>query len=226
MQGTEQSASAQAEQLARARPAVERWLTWSGLVPLPVFLLLHLSTELYRSFASDVSGWVRAEPGGFQVVTLALLVWAPLCVHLGLGSWLLLSGGSRPRVDDVARMPRVFSRVCALLALAFVLQHTRELAGAVWLGESDSRDLGFLLLTSLSSTRWGLPLHACAYLLGLLATLAHAALGTHRGLLGEGLLPSAASRRRSANWCATLAVLLFGVGAFAVIRVASGTLLH
>lgn len=226
MQGTEQSASAQAETLPRARPAVERWLTWSGLIPLPVFLLLHLSTELYRSFAADVSDWERAAPGGFQVVTVALLVWAPLCVHVGLGSWLLLMGRAQPRETDVARMPRVFSRVCALLALVFLLQHTRELVGAVWLGESDARDLGFVLLASLSSTRWGLPLHATVYLLGLLATLAHAALGTHRGLLGEGLLPSAASRRRSANCCATLAVLLFGVGAFAVIRVASGSFLH
>ena len=89
MQVTEQSAASKAEQVARSRPAVERWLTWSGLVPLPVFLLLHLSTELYRSFASDVGDLVRAAPTAFELVTLALLVWAPLGVHAALGVWLL-----------------------------------------------------------------------------------------------------------------------------------------
>jgi hypothetical protein len=230
MQGTEQSARPKAEQVARARPPVERWLTWSGLVPLPVFLALHLSTELYRSFAADVSELERDAPGTFQLVTLVLLVWVPLAVHGGLGLWRLLLGererGDRPRDPDVARLPRVLSRVFSIIALAFLLQHTRELIAPVWLGASDPRDLGFRLVASLSSTRWALPLSASAYLLGLAATLAHAGLAAHRGLLGEGLLTTSKRRTRSAQLCATLAALLFGVGAFAVIRVASGSILH
>lgn len=226
MQVTEQSAAAKAEQVARTRPAVERWLTWSGLVPLPVFLLLHLSTELYRSFASDVADLVRAAPSPFELVTRALLVWAPLGVHAALGVWLLLFGRERARAVDVARLPRLLSRVWAAAALAFVVYHARELTGSVWLGETDVRDLGLRLVATLSGTRAGVPLHAAGYLLGLLATLAHAGLATHRGLLAEGLLPTPASRQRSARACAALATLLFGVGALSVIRVASGALLH
>jgi len=225
MQVTEQSAASKAEQVARSRPAVERWLTWSGLVPLPVFLVLHLSTELYRSFASDVGDLVRAAPTAFELVTLALLVWAPLCVHAALGVWLMC-GRHEARAVDVARLPRALSRAWAIVALAFLIYHTCELTGLVWLGAADARDLGFLLVAKLSSTRGGVPLHASAYLLGLLATLAHAGLSTHRGLLAEGLLPTPAKRQRSARACAVLATLLFGMGALAVIRVASGALLH
>ena len=43
------------QQVAHARPAVERWLVLSGLVPLPAFLALHLARELSLAFATDVS---------------------------------------------------------------------------------------------------------------------------------------------------------------------------
>ena len=227
MQTTDDSATSKAEQLAHGRPAVERWLTWSGLVPLPVFLLLHLARELRLSFASDVSDVLRPAPSAFATLTGLLLVWLPLATHVALAGYILLSGRKLSSVaGDVPRMPRSVSRVSGALALAFVVYHTRTLPVAVWLGEADARDAGFRLIAQLSSTRFGVPLAGGVYLLGLLATVAHASLAVHRGLLAEGKLQAPATRQASARLCAAFGAASFCIGAAAVIRVASGVLLR
>jgi hypothetical protein len=123
-------------------------------------------------------------------------------------------------------MPRLLSRLTALLSLIFLAYHARTYALAVWLGSADARDAGFRLLSELSSTRFGAPVAAGAYLFGLLATIAHAALGVHRGLLAEGFLSQPARRRASARACAACGVACFCAGAAAVIRVASGLILR
>jgi succinate dehydrogenase/fumarate reductase cytochrome b subunit len=229
MQVEGESSAAKAEQVTRQRPAVERLLTWSGLIPLPVFLCLHLAREAALSAAGDVSEVVRSAPSSFERLSLLLLVWAPLLLHVGLGGWLLSS--SRPRetragLVDVPALPLGLSRASGLLSLVFLVYHARLFPLAVWLGEADARDAGFRLIDELSSLSFGVPLRGGAYLLGLLATVTHAGLGVHRGLLLEGLLVSDARRRLSARCCAALGALCFGVGAAAVIRVATGVLVR
>lgn len=224
---TEDGAASKAEQLAHTRPAVERWLAWSGLVPLPAFLLLHLLREVSLAFANDVGDVVRPAPSVLARLTAWLLVWLPLAIHAALGVYLRLRGRPSPSpVSDVPRLARLVSRFAAVLALLFVAYHGRVYALAVWLGESDARDAGFRLLTELSSSRFGVPLASGAYVVGLLATAAHAGLGTHRTLLLEGLLDAPGKRQASARACAAFGVLLFALGAAAVIRVASGVLLR
>ncbi len=214
--------------MAHGRPAVERWLSLSGLVPLPAFLLLHLGRELWLSLASDVSDLVRVPPSAFGTVTALLLVWLPLVTHASLGAWLLVN--ARPSApaarDDVPRGALGISRLTAALALLFVAYHAREYPIAVWLGEADARDAGLRLVERLSSTSFGVPLRGGAYLLGLAATVAHAGLGVHRALLRLGLLRTPLRRQSSARVCVLAAALLFCLGALSVIRVASGTLLH
>ena len=214
--------------MAHSRPAVERWFSLSGLVPLPVFLTLHLSRELALAFASDVSDLIRPAPGIGSILTGALLVWAPLLLHAALGVRLLISGrgSTRPAAGDVPALALRLSRWTSVAALLFIAYHAREYPLAVWLAEADARDAGLRLVARLSSTNFGVPLRAGAYLLGLAATVAHAGLGVHRALLREGWLNSAARRRASARLCAAMSALLFGLGAAAVIRVASGVLLH
>jgi succinate dehydrogenase/fumarate reductase cytochrome b subunit len=224
---TEEGAASKTPQLAHERPAVERWLSWSGLVPLPAFLFLHLARELRLAFASDVSDVLRPAPSTLGQLTSWLLVWLPLLVHGALGVFFLLSGRRlSPLPADVPALPRLVSRVSAALALVFVAYHARSYPVSVWLGEADARDAGFRLLAELSSTRSGVPLLGGVYLLGLLATVTHASLGVHRALLAQGLVSTAARRRLSARACAGFGALLFIVGAAAVIRVASGVLLR
>ena len=222
---TEDGAASNTPQLAHERPAVERWLSWSGLVPLPAFLLLHLSRELALAFATDVSDVLRAPPSPFGQVSSWLLVWLPFGVHAALGVYFVASGRrlSAPR-EDVPQLARLVSRVTSVLALAFVAYHAKGYA--LWLGEADPRDSGFRLLAELSSTSFGVPVVGGVYLLGLLATVTHAALAVHRALLAHGLLETATRRLASARACAAFGVMLFLVGAAAVIRVASGLLLR
>jgi len=226
IEGAEGRTASNEEQLAHVRPAVERWLTWSGLIPLPVFLVLHLLRELKLAFATDVSDVLRAEPTGFATATSWLLVWLPLLVHVALGGARWLSGRTASPPPDVPATARLVSRATSVLALCFLVYHARGFALPVWLGEAAAEDAGFRLLAELSSTRWGVPLSGGVYLLGLLATVTHAGLGVHRGLLREGWLRSSGRRRLSARLCAGSGAALFCVGAAAVIRVASGVLLR
>jgi succinate dehydrogenase/fumarate reductase cytochrome b subunit len=227
MQVTEPSAAAKTQGVAHTRPSVERWLCWSGLLPLPAFLLLHLGRELSLSTATDVAELVRGAPGTFSVVTSALLVWLPLTVHAALGVWCLSSRRSALEREAEVRPPaRAVSRLCSVVALLFVLLHARQYPLAALLGEADSRDAGFRLVAELSGTQWGVPLRGAAYVLGLAATVAHAGLGVHRALLQLGILEGEGRREASARLCVAVAVLLFCVGVAAVIRVASGVLLR
>jgi len=224
---TEDGAASNTPQLAHERPAVERWLSWSGLVPLPAFLLLHLCRELQLAFASDVSDVLRTAPGALTRVSSWLLVWLPLSVHGALGVYLVVSGRRLAALPaDVPRLARLVSRWTSVVALLFVVYHARSYALPVWLAEADPRDAGFRLLAELSSTWFGVPVLGGVYLLGLLATVTHAALALHRALLTEGLLATAARRQASARTCAAFGVVLFAFGAAAVIRVASGLLLR
>lgn len=213
--------------MAHVRPAVERWLTWSGVIPLPAFLALHLSSELRWALATDVSDVVRPTPTTFAQLSSLLLVWLPLGLHvtLGVGRWL---AGRPPEggAPDVPPAARLVSRVASVLSLAFLCYHARSYSLPVWWGEAAAEDAGFRLMEELSSVRRGVPVSGAVYLLGLLATVAHACLGVHRGLLREGRLSTARKRRLSARSCAFLGALAFSVGAAAVIRVATGVLLR
>jgi hypothetical protein len=223
----EETSASRTEDLTRARPAVEHWLRWSGLVPLPAFLLLHLGVELYRAFPADLRDVQRAAPGVVVTVASLLLVWVPLGLHLTLGAWLLVSKRSLSSAAEPAeRVPSLLSRWSALPAALFVLWHGQSYLLAVWLGDADARDAGFRLVAELSSTRFGIPLSGAGYLLGLAATCTHAGLGVHRALLAQGYLASPGRRQLSARACSGFGLLCFGVGAAAVIRVASGVLLR
>jgi hypothetical protein len=228
MQVTERSAAAKTQGVAHARPSVEHWLRWSGLVPLPAFLALHLGRELALAGAGDVSDVLRRAPTAFGILTAALLVWLPLAVHVVLGAWLLGSRQSARQslASDVPTSARVASRACSVVALLFIAYHARQYPLAVLLDEADASDAGFRLIGELSGTSWGVPLRGGAYLLGLAATVAHSGLAIHRALLARGLLGDLAKRQASARLCTLAATLLFFVGAAAVIRVASGALLR
>jgi succinate dehydrogenase/fumarate reductase cytochrome b subunit len=226
MQVTE-SAAAKKTAVAHERPSVEHWLRWSGLVPLPAFLVLHLGRELSLALTSDVSEVVRRGPSAFGQLSSALLVWLPLALHAALGLWTLTSGRARSAVSsDVPASARVASRTCAVVALLFVAYHARHYPLATLLGEADPRDAGFRLLAELSSTTFSVPVLGGVYLFGLAASVTHAGLAVHRGLLAQGLLGTAGKRRASARLCVLGASSLFAVGAAAVIRVASGVLLR
>lgn len=227
IQEPERQPAPRAEQLAHARPAVERWLTWSGLLPLPAFLALHLLRELTLAFATDVADVVRPAPSPFVALTSVLLVWLPLGTHVALALVSGLGGQKAPPVaNDVPPLSRQLSRVSGWLTLVFLAYHAHVFAVSVWLGRAAAEDAGFRLLAELSGSTGGVPLAAGIYLLGVLATAAHAGLAVHRALVAEGFLINAAKRRASARACATFGVALFCIGAAAVIRVASGVLLR
>lgn len=227
IEGVRAESPTEAEDVAHVRPAVERWLTWSGLIPLPAFLVLHLLRELSLSFATDVTDVERAAPSWFGRLSMLLLVWLPLGVHVAAAILRRVRRApSPPARVDVPALPKQVSAVCSWLSLSFLLHHGFSFALPSWRTDIAAEDAGFRLLAELSGTTWGVPLSGAVYLLGLAVTVAHAGLGVHRGLLLEGLLRSSDQRRRSARACSVVAAACFGVGAAAVIRVASGVLLR
>jgi hypothetical protein len=227
MPESEPQPGSNAQPLAHSRPVVERCLLWSGLVPLPAFLVIHVARELRSSFATDISAVARATPGTLSELCSLLGVWLPLGVHVGAAAVLWLRGQLPRKLEaDVAPAARSISRVCAVLGLAFLLYHAQTLVVPVWLGQAAPEDAGFRLLEELSSTSSGVPLNGGLYLLGLLAIATHTALGVHRGLLVEGVLDRPDRRRLSARACAAGGAALFCAAAASVIRVASGALLR
>jgi len=216
------------EPLAQARPFVERCLSWSGLVPLPALLVVHLATELGYAFADDVSEVVREPPSLLRLCVTVLFVWTPLTVHLVLGAWTLAFGrrAAAPGGANPVRGWGWLSKACAAVSGVFVLYHLRSYPLAAWLGEADPRDAGFRLIAELSSTRFGWPLGGGAYLIGLAATATHLGMAGHRALESEGLLHNLERRKASARACAAFGSAVFVVGAMVVIRVASGVLLR
>ncbi len=226
MQVTDETQASTTEPVTRPRPAVERWLALSGALPLPVFLALHLGREAVLAGASDVAELVRPAPSVLSTITMVCLVWLPLLLHAALGLWFLVTGRKLTLLTfDPPAFLRDLSRLASVPALGFVLYHAQEYAVPAWFGQVDPRDAGFRLVAALSSTRSGFPVLAGGYLLGLLATLVHAGIGVHRALLAEGVLHTSARRHGSARFCAAAALVLFSIGASAVIRAAGGSLL-
>jgi len=228
MQENERNRTKAGEHLAHARPLVERCLVLTGLVPLPAFLVLHLTRELWLGSPADVSELIRAPREPLSQLTSVLLVWLPLAIHAALGAWLLVTR-RRLRFGDrktAARWTTALSRWTGAFALLFILQHAREYPLAVLLGEADARDAGLRSIASLSATQYGFPLRSGFYLLGLAATATHAALGVHSALSALGVVKTERGRALSRRACAATGAAVFALGAAAVIRVATGVLLR
>ena len=111
-----------------------------------------------------------------------------------------------------------------LIALVFIAYHLYDLRGRVLLGYMTEADVFPALSAKLSSTTsWGIPLAAVAYLAGVAATVFHFTTGLFAFCISWGYVASARGTRIARTACGALGVVLFLIGASTVVYYATGS---
>jgi succinate dehydrogenase / fumarate reductase, cytochrome b subunit len=193
---------------------IRKWFELLGVVPLGVYLVIHLATYARVLFGASSFG-IAVSPG-FLVVDL-LLLWLPLGIHAAIG--LRLSFEPLKLEVDAERSRSLLLRVTGMLSLLFLFQHALWLrwpliSGALW-----PNDINETSMALLSSTWNGIPLTAALHLVGLALVTSHFGWGLGRFLERWGILRGSRARP-AAGW---FAAVLFALGAATIVELATGS---
>ncbi|HEY6556642.1 MAG TPA: hypothetical protein VI072_05190 [Polyangiaceae bacterium] len=192
---------------------------WCGVLPLTLFLVLHVP---FNALVLVDSSWfigARTWKAGAPFLSLVemVLVWLPLALHAGYGAWLTVSG-SRPHPNR-PNAATLLTRLSGFGALAFIAYHALEFRFTGT--ELDATDTAQKLYAELSATTAsGVPLTGALYLLGLGITVFHAGFGTY--WMYSAARPQA-DKSRVARWIGSCGALLFMVAAQTVVYCATGS---
>jgi len=197
----------------------------SGVVPLGVFLVMHLATTSHavQGQAKFETALRESRGSPYTLVAQIVFVLLPLSFHALYGIKLSLeprhNTGAYPHSRN---WMYVAQRLTGILALAFIVWHVMEL----WLpsarGELVEENVYPTLCQDLSATRFGLPLPALGYVFGIAATVFHFANGLWGFCVSYGITTSRRAQRLSATVFGVAGVALFMVGANTAIYFATG----
>ncbi len=219
--------AAEQHPLASSRRAflLRRLHSLSGVLPVGVFLAVHLWTNATllggRAPFDHAVGAIQRLPLLPAVEVLGVL--APLAFHAIFGVYLATKG--RP---NVAQYPYargwayLFQRLTGGVALLFVLAHLWELRVQKWLFGMSELAFYDTLVAHLSAVRFGLPVVALFYLVGIAASVFHLANGLVTFCLSWGIVASRVAQRRLERLAVAFGVLLFSLGAATVLSVSTG----
>ena len=165
---------------ARAGDArLRRAFTLSGVIPLGVFLVLHLllNAQALRG-ASAFEATVRSLHRVPAVPLLeSIFVFAPLLFHGALGLWLVASRTPLVPAAPYPPLIRIAMRATSVAAALFLAMHLSEIrfhsAGTRLGGD----ELATLLDADLSSVSRGIPWRGLGYLVGTACLTFHFACG-------------------------------------------------
>jgi succinate dehydrogenase / fumarate reductase cytochrome b subunit len=199
----------------------------TGVVPVGVFLLLHLWTNAKalqgrRAFDEAVGELARLP---YLVVVEVMVIAVPLLLHAAIGLKITLS--ARP---NVGRYPTtrnwmyLLQRLSGVVTLAFVAYHLYALRIQVAMGRMDKADFFDELCSSMSATLGpGIPVVALVYLLGVAAAVLHFSNGLYGFCFAWGITRSRRATRLASGAFGLLGLVLFVLGANTVIYFATGT---
>jgi succinate dehydrogenase/fumarate reductase cytochrome b subunit (b558 family) len=197
----------------------------SGVVPVGVFLLLHLwsQSSALRGRAAYDAAFARADRLPFQPLLEILLVLVPLVFHASYG--LVLTARSRPTVGAFPTSRNwmyTAQRVTGLASFGWITWHLGQTYLPRLVGEVGARQMYPALVSALSSTTGGLPVAALATVAGVGAASFHLAHGVWSAAVSWGLLSS----RRAQSAAGAAAVIgglaLFALGTNTVVFFATG----
>ena len=206
--------------MASAESRWRRWHRISGALALGLFLVGHLVTN-----ASVVAGEtayrrvVVAAAGSPVIVAVQLLVLVALGVHAGYGLVLLKRPGSDAAAERYGdRRLWAAQRALATIVLVFLAVHLGEVAIPRLTAGLSPNAYYTVLAAHLSWTWAGVPWLAVFYLVGLAATATHFANGLFAAAGGR-----AETGKRVRRTTIALGIVLFLLGAAAVVSFATGT---
>ena len=207
---------------------VRRAFSLSGVVPLGAFLVVHLFLNARAlgggwAFAGTVDALDRLP--GLPIVE-ALLVFAPLVFHGGLGLWLVATRRPLSPQAPYPRGLRFAMRVTGVVVLAFLCVHLPALRFRVPGTRLGGGELATLLDAELSSTSHGVPWRGLVYLVGTACVTLHFACGLWGFYATTRAGRESARRRRQAAWGALgLGLAMWVTFADVVILRATGSAL-
>lgn len=196
-------------------PGLRKWFELTGVVPLGVYLVVHVLTYSRALVGASNFGIAPSTSSAFWLSDL-LLLWLPLLVHAALGVRLSFGPLEQERPE---RNRGLLLRVTGLLSLLFLVAHAIWLKWPLLSGVLWPSDVSERLMATFSTTWHGVPLTAAWHLLGLAVVTAHFGWGLGRFLERWGILRETLARP-AAGW---VAALLFCVGAVTVIELATGS---
>lgn len=197
----------------------------SGVLPVGVFLLLHLWTQsaVHDGRAAYDGAMDRALSIPLQPLLELVFVLIPLAFHASYGVVIALR--SRPTVTaypTARNWMHVAQRSSGAVTLIFILWHMAQ----TWLprvvGEVRAVQMHPHLVEALSSTTAGLPLTALGMLVGVGAASFHFANGLWSAAVSWGLLLTRRAQSVAGGVAVVLGVVLFLAWADVTVHLATG----
>ncbi len=197
----------------------------SGVVPIGVFLLVHLWTN-----AKALQGQAAFDGAVGEINHLPYLpiieiggIFLPLAFHALYGIKLAFEGS--PNVGRYAYSRNwmyTLQRTTGLVAFAFLVFHLAEFRIPKLMGKTTYEAFYPALCAELSSTFHGVPLVAIAYIVGIAASVLHFANGLWGFCFSWGITVSRRSQRLAATAFGLLGLAVFVLGARTAIYFATG----
>jgi succinate dehydrogenase / fumarate reductase cytochrome b subunit len=190
------------------RTLARRLHSISGIVPVGVFLVVHLATNSAAWGGADgYNAMARRLQGlpGLAAIEI-LLVAVPLFFHAIYGLFLIADPPAEPARRATPAALRVAQRVTGVVLFAFVLFHLWT-ARLVQIRDHESLDLFRLMQSALAS-----PWIRAVYAAGILAATFHLSAGVWTFSEGWGLASTRRARRAVAAAAAALFLALSATG--------------
>jgi succinate dehydrogenase/fumarate reductase cytochrome b subunit (b558 family) len=198
----------------------------TGVLPLVAFFALHLwinarATQGRRPYETWVYA-LQAVPG--RPLLEAALIFVPLIFHGLYGTAIVLGWAEAPPEPLYAHpWSRSMQRATGVVGFLFVAFHVAAIRVPALIGHLAPADFFPKLTDDLSSTtRYGVPAFAMAYLLGLAATSYHLANGLSRFFQRLPMSENPRTRRALSLACTMVGSALFLLGANTVVYFATG----
>lgn len=210
----------------RRRFLLRKLHSLSGVVPLGLFLIVHLYTNA-RALAGEDSfqhavGELNSMPYLLLIEIGAILL--PLLFHAGYGIVLAFEG--KPNVGRYhgnRNWMYTAQRVTGILAFAFIGWHLYQFWIQKMAGKMAPEQFYGALCEKLSTPIGGVPLTALGYVFGIAACCFHFANGLWGFCASWGITPTRRSQRISATIFGIAGAILFFLGANTAIYFATGS---
>jgi succinate dehydrogenase cytochrome b subunit len=220
-------ASARPSLLASSRREflLRRFHSLSGVFPVGIFLVAHLSTNARALWGQAAYSGTARHIARLPLISFIEIfgVLVPLAFHALYGVKLALHGRPNPgHYPESKTWLYTFQRVTGLIAFAFIVWHVWDLRVARLTGATGTEAFYPTLSERLSSTTGGMPLVAFGYLVGITGSVAHFFYGLFTFSLGSGLCASHRSQRALGAALGLVGVLVFLIGADTALHFATG----
>ena len=212
--------------LLRHEFAIRRLHSLTGIVPLGLYMVVHLVTN--ASLLNGAETFQRAvylihAPGQLLPLIEWGLIFAPLLFHAIIGVWIAKSGtDNSDQYKFTSNRRYMFQRATGIIALVFLFFHVLHLHGwfhfSFWISSVRAAGFGNFYPYNAASTLaeamngWVWPLF---YLIGVLSCVYHLANGIWTSGITWGLWVSPKAQQRATKLCVALG------GGLAVIATAA-----